>query len=127
MNKNLDTPVLRLDGQEYDDKPTFGSVLFMSIQAALPDDQRIPTSEKMKLYRLAQKVVKGGIVDFSSEELALMKKRVEEALPTILMGTVVDMLDRDQVISSPGGNGKLENQRSAEKLITPADLTRVFT
>lgn len=127
MNKNLDTPVLRLDGQEYDDKPTFGSVLFMSIQAALPDDQRIPTSEKMKLYRLAQKVVKGGIVDFSSEELALMKKRVEEALPTILMGTVVDMLDRDQVISPPGGNGKLENQKSAEKLITPADLTRVFT
>lgn len=95
MKKNLDTPILKLDGSTYADAPTLGSIVFAAIQLNLPTDQSLSVQQKMALYRLAQKIVSGGTVEFSAEELVLMKDRAGIALPLIIMGAVHDLLDSD--------------------------------
>lgn len=50
--------------------------------------------EKLKMYRLACKLEKGGDVDLSVDEMALVKK-VSGVLPPLSMGQIFDALERE--------------------------------
>mgnify|MGYP003654188587 CR=1 FL=1 len=92
MKRNLDTFLKTLDGKTYEDKATLKSVLFAAVAATLDSDKG---EDKMMLYGLASKIHAGGVVDFTAEEIALMKKRVQTVYPILVVGSTITLLEQD--------------------------------
>lgn len=79
---------------------TLEQACFQAVSAALPEDQKLPVPDKLKLYRVAQKISAGGVVDFSVEELTLIKQRVGQTWSTLVIGAAYDILDADYGLSA---------------------------
>lgn len=97
MKRNFDAPMLQLDGTPYSDGATLKSVAFAAISASIPGDEHQPVDEKMALYALAGKVVKGGIVDVDTNDLALLEKRIGKAYPALVVGEAFRLIRTDFV------------------------------
>ncbi|QOR55296.1 MAG: hypothetical protein SHS37scaffold220_65 [Phage 67_12] len=97
MNRNFDAPMLSLDGKPYTDGATLKTVVFSAIQAQVPHDEKMTVDQKMKLYVLAGKVAKGGVVEVTAEDLSLMKERVGLVYPPLTMGEAFRLLEQDHV------------------------------
>jgi hypothetical protein len=102
MNRNFDAPMLDLDGKPYTDKATLKSVVFGAIQAQLMGDEQMSTDVKLRLYTVASKIAKGGVVEVSVEDLALIKDRVGRAYSPLVVGEAFRLLEQDYV--APAAN-----------------------
>lgn len=95
MKRNLDLPILQLDGQPFKDDPTLGTVCFLAVTGSLPNDERQDGAQKMRLYGLAQKVHGGGVVDLTAEDVALLKERIGRAFTVLVVGRAYELLEAD--------------------------------
>ena len=102
MKRNLEQEILQLDGKPFDEKEKMllQGVCFAAVTTPLRTDSELSADFKMKLYRLAQKVVVGGTVDFTAEELTLLKDRINKVyLHPVIVGRAYDMLDEDPPVT----------------------------
>jgi hypothetical protein len=96
MKRNFSTPILKIDGTAFDDKPTLATVSFMALTANLPGDDRMTGEQKVKLYKLAHLVVHaGGVKEVTAEDIALLKDRIGKAFGVLVVGAAWDLLEQD--------------------------------
>ena len=96
MKRNLDLPILQLDGKPFEDKATLKTVAFLAVTATLQSDQSMQVNEKMRLYALAQKVHAGGVVDLEAEDVALLKDRIGKAFShVVVIGRAFELLENE--------------------------------
>ena len=99
MRKNFDGNILDLDGKEMKEtKPgsmeqTPISVKTICVNAILSNDEKRPGEEQIKRYQLAKRINKGGDVEVTAEEIALIKKAVAANFPPIVTGFVDEKLE----------------------------------
>ena len=94
MKRNLDTPILQLDGTEFADKATLGTVCFSAVVAVIPDDQNSEIYQKIALYNLAKILAIGGEVDLTAEDIVLLKERVGKVISNVVaIGRVFELLE----------------------------------
>jgi hypothetical protein len=96
MKKDLAQELKNPYGKPFEPEAiTLEQTCFQAVSAALPTDQALPVPDKLKLYRVAQKISAGGVVDFSVEELTLIKERIGKTWSTLVIGAAFDILDAD--------------------------------
>lgn len=93
MQVDLDTKLLDPHGKESSDQATVGTASYSALSAPLPEDQGMSMDQKLKIYRLVQKVAAGGKADLSAEEITTIKSRAAKALPMVWFGALADLLD----------------------------------
>ena len=95
MKRDLDQPLLDLDGEDFEPPLTLGTVCYQATAGNTPFDSALQMDEKLKLYALAKKVHKGGEVELTAEDIALLKKRVAAGFGTMVTGRACEMLEQD--------------------------------
>lgn len=96
MKRNFDLPLLELDGTPFADKATLKSVCFLMLTTPLQGDNDLPLDQRLKHYALVQAVHKGGVVDVSAEDIALLKARAAKCLSLIAVGRVCELLEQEE-------------------------------
>ena len=116
MNINFDTEILDLanapiiNGDKHLDLATIATNALLTPQAAA--DQNVPTEEKVRRFRLAQKVTNGGTLDMSLEDLVLLKEIIGKAYPPLVVGRAFEILDPPPSKANGGGNESIRTQTS---------------
>lgn len=72
---------------------TLGAALFRALNNTLKGDDALPADKQRSLYVLTMKVAPGGEVDFSAEEVVLLKERLSKAFHFMIVGRCHDLLD----------------------------------
>lgn len=76
------------------DKLTLGLVAFQALNAQLPNQREpLPLDESMKRGGLALKVIDGGEVDMSVDDLAMIRRQLPLAWAPIIVAQAAEMLD----------------------------------
>jgi len=78
---------------------TLGSAAMRALVATFEDDKNLPGEEKFKRGELALRVYKGGTVDLSAEDVALIKKQMAKGYgPIVVLRTwkLIDPESKDQ-------------------------------
>lgn len=97
---NLDKEILGRDGKPLmaneDEAATIRSILFMSIDAQLPGDDKTDAAQKLKLVKLSRKL---GETDptFSVSERNILLERAAVAMSVLVYGQLVEVLDPSQL------------------------------
>lgn len=106
MKRDFDKPVLALDGtpmrtKEGDDAP-IATMHDTIVQALLAPDSESkarsnPTSpdDKVKLFKLAMRLYKGGVQEVEADEITLIKQRVGMLYLPLTVGRVAEFLEKD--------------------------------
>lgn len=68
---------------------TFKDVIANALLSPVQKEQRV---DKIRKYELAKKVYDGGKVDLNEEEIKLIKDRVGDVYPPIVVGPVFELL-----------------------------------
>jgi hypothetical protein len=95
MKRNLDQVMLDLDGKSLGDKATLKTVCFSAMVAPLEGDQAMTVEVKMKQYALLQAINKGGVVELTAEDIALLKARAAKCLMLVAFGRLCEMLEQE--------------------------------
>jgi hypothetical protein len=95
MKRDLSQELLTLKGEPFDPPATLEAVAFNALTQVHADDQAMGVDVKLKHYALARKVARGGIQDFTAEELADIKARIGKLYVTQVVGAAFEALDRD--------------------------------
>lgn len=124
MKKNLDLVLMDYNGQPLRDGPpkykrdaagavvydtitsepvilepaksaTLGGVAFAAMRSALGADAQLTGDEKVKLHRLTHLLAKGGEVDLSTEQWALVKKRICDVFDFTTYGACHDLIEAE--------------------------------
>lgn len=113
MKRNLDHLLKDVYGKPFKDDLTLGGAMAMALVAQLPEDQKQTLEERIKQYRLLQRVVAGGVQEFTSDELSLVKKRGAAVFQLTGVGAVADALDKDYValVVVDGGEGAPKEEK----------------
>jgi hypothetical protein len=74
---------------------TLKTVAFVSMRASLPGDDTMSGDDKLKLYALAAKIVPGGVVDITADEVALLTGRIARTYDFVTYGRAKEILDAD--------------------------------
>jgi len=93
MQVDLDKVLLDPQGKESTDKATISTASYSALAAQLQEDAQMPQDQKLKQYRLIQKVAAGGTIDLTAEEISMIKSRAAKALPLVWFGALSDMID----------------------------------
>lgn len=89
---NVDTPILNLEGDALENA-TAKSVILEALMVTFEDDRNLTGEQKIKIFLLAQRVQSGGEVDFTSDDITLMKTRVAKGFNALAVGRVWELLD----------------------------------
>lgn len=96
MKRNFDTVIKDIDGKPFaDGTVTLKTLVITSIQIEAAGDERMPVTEKVDLFKIASKVVGGGDVELSAEEIAIIKARIGKTLKPIFVGRAFELLEAD--------------------------------
>lgn len=93
MLKNVDTPIVNLDGSTIQQKDTVVTIRDVLENALLAPIDGLTGTQKVARYRLAMAVHAGGDVEFKPEDLVLVKEAVGSTMPTLSVGQVFDWCD----------------------------------
>lgn len=93
MQVDLDRVLIDPQGKESTDKATVGTASYSALAGSLPEDAQMPQDQKLKQYRLIQKVAAGGTTDFNAEEITMIKTRAAKLLPIVWFGALSDIID----------------------------------
>lgn len=97
MKRNLDQPLQTLDGNDFQDKATLKTVIFMALNTPVEGDDKMGVEAKMKQYGLLKTVHKGGIADLTAEDIATIKARGAKVMGLMAFGIMCDMLETEYV------------------------------
>lgn len=84
----------RPEGEE----PPPATLAFVATEALMQHvrgDENMSGEQKLRLYRLAGKVVHGGVVEVTAEEIALLKERIGKGYGPNIVGPAYELLDTD--------------------------------
>lgn len=76
-----------------DGAATLGLISVNALLAAFADEQALPGTDKVRRYELARKVRKGGVVEVTAEDAALIKQLIGKAYAPLVVGQAWGMLD----------------------------------
>lgn len=101
MTKDLDVPMLDMDGEQVTDRvkgvdrpATIKNFIVNSL--ALLNGEQISGEEKMIRYKLAMRLNEGGEQELTPEELVLIKKTVGTMYAPLIVGQVFTWADSDR-------------------------------
>jgi hypothetical protein len=97
MKRDLDQVLMNAYGKPFEPTMALGVACFQALNSAIDSDQRLTAEDKLKMYRVGKKIAIGGIVDFSPEEIVLIKERVGKLYGAMAMGAICEILDADYV------------------------------
>lgn len=95
--RNLNQAMLDLDHKPFEDKSTLKSACFLALSQTLQGDGDLPLAQKMSQFDLLIRINAGGVVDFTSEEIALIKERARRFFPIIAFGVMCKLLEQEYV------------------------------
>lgn len=90
MDVVFSVPVTDFAGQSVG--KTIGDCVLDALMAPLPGDDKLSAAEKVAQFKLAMKVHGAQTVHLSLEEAALIKARVGQAFPPLVVGRVFEAL-----------------------------------
>ena len=94
MIKNFNVPILKLDGTEFDDKPTLQSISVLALTTPVRSDESVDINRKLSLYRLAQRLTLDEEVDVTAEDIVLIKDRISKVIQNVVViGRAFDLLE----------------------------------
>jgi hypothetical protein len=101
MKIKTDTPIKNLAGQVMKDNDGQGNSMDASVRTVVVNALLAPLQQgkneqgvdKVKKYELAKKIFSDDEVELTVEEVALIKSRVGETFPPLVVGQVYEMLE----------------------------------
>jgi hypothetical protein len=96
MNINFDSEITDLanqpimNGEKHLDLAT---ICTNALLTPAQNDQSMAADEKVRRYRLAQRITNGGTLDMPLEDLVLLKDIIGKAYPPLVVGRAFDILD----------------------------------
>lgn len=98
MKRDLNQPMLDLEGKPFEDVKTLRDIVYAALRATLPGDERLTPLESNEVFALAIRVVQGGVIDVTAKELQTLTDRVGRIFPNpIVRGLATRMLENDFV------------------------------
>lgn len=101
MELNFDAKVKSIEGKDLmivnaANKEEPATLKWVAVEALManPRNDNADGQEKIRRYTLAQKIHKGGIVNCTTEEIALMKERVGACMATNVVGATMPMFEK---------------------------------
>lgn len=79
---------------------TLGSVCVESLMASFPDEERLSGNDKVKRFKLAQKIYNRTPVDITVEDASLIKELIGKAYGPLIVGQVWDLLENNKEVSA---------------------------
>jgi Cu2+-containing amine oxidase len=125
MKINFDVTLFSMFGQPLTDQngdPL--SLLLVCIDALTGEEEnpkkRLTGKEKLDRYNLANKIRMGGVVDLETTEIATIREIVENKHPVIIVGQVVDLLERGENSIAPAmaSDGREEAEKIQARALT---------
>ena len=95
MKRNLETPLLNVANEPFEPPVVLGFVCSNAATGMLPGDDGLAIATKIALYSLAKKLVAGGVVDLSAEEIAMLKERIGRMFSIQIIGRAFEHLEAD--------------------------------
>jgi len=96
MLVKVNVPLKTLDGQtmrdNVDGQAVDATVRMAIVNAVLSPVQKESGIEKVKKYELAKKIYASDEVDLNEDEIKLIKDRVGETFPPIVVGQIYELL-----------------------------------
>ena len=96
MLVKVDTSLKTLDGQvmkdNVDGQAVDATVQMAIVNAVLSPVEREKGVDKVKKYELAKKIYASDEVDLNEDEIKLIKDRVGETFPPIIVGQIYELL-----------------------------------
>jgi len=89
----LTTKLRDMDGNEFADGATLKAVIINALLTPLHGDDKKSGTDKMKLFRLAQKVHDGDDLTLPAEDVALIKERTGLAYAPLIVGRIWEAID----------------------------------
>jgi hypothetical protein len=75
--------------------PTLGAVAVGALLANFQDEASLAGEEKLRRYKLAERISQGGAQEVSAEEIALIKKQIAKAHAIAIVGPAYEALEQD--------------------------------
>lgn len=72
---------------------TLGSVCSGALLMPYPDERNVSGEDKVKRFRLAEKVYAGGLQDITVEDAALLKQLLAKAYTPLIVGRAYGILE----------------------------------
>jgi len=97
MKVNFSQPLKDLEGNTLNNekgKGVFLNTVCANALIASPENNKVDGVEKVKRYELAKKIMGGGDIDVSVEELALIKELLGTSYGVLVVGQAYKMLDK---------------------------------
>ena len=96
MKRNLNQQLVDLDGQPFKDGSTLKNICEAAAGVQLSEDAMTPVEQKLKRLDLLKKIhASDGVIDFTAEEIVLLKDRIGKIFPVMAIGQAFEMLDSD--------------------------------
>ena len=95
MKRNLDAQLLNLADQPFEPACDLLFVCSSAALGQLTGDETLSIDRKLALYNLGKKMRHGGVVDFTAEEISLLKDRIGRMFPVQLIGRAFEHLETD--------------------------------
>jgi hypothetical protein len=97
MKVNVDQVLKNMDGSSMKDVDVDGNAIDATLKMAIVNALLAPVeresgTDKMRKFNLAQKAYAGGDIEFDLDELKLIKDRVGDIFPPLVVGTVYQAL-----------------------------------
>lgn len=98
MKRNLSVALRDLEGKPFADAETLRDLVYFALRVTLPIDEKSSLAEKRKVFDLTVRVVQGGVIDVSADELKMILDRLNLAAPNpIVCGIACGLLEQDYV------------------------------
>lgn len=112
MQKNFSVPFTDLDGGEVfekdkngDDKKVMISTLVVNaLLGTYQDEQSVSGEDKLKRFCLAERINEGGLREYTTEELALIKNLSAKAFSTLATARIWNVCESDATTKSSDGD-----------------------
>ncbi len=93
--KNFDATIKNFDGTEVLDagKPIQLKSFIVNALTAEFTDERVTGDEKLRRFKLAEAVYKGGDIELKIEDMSLIKDLVGKAYSALIVGQVYQVLE----------------------------------
>ena len=105
MKRNFDAVMLDLHGKPYDkaneNLKTLGDICLIAFQNQARGDDALTGPQKLAQYKLASKIVKGGIIELDAPELTLLQERMALTMPAVIYGRAMELLEADPAETPP--------------------------
>ena len=83
-----------LDNRPDSPKATLAVISVRALGQIFADEQQLPAEQKVARYKLALRIVDGGVQEMSIEEAALLKAVIGKAYSPFVVGAAFSLIER---------------------------------